>query len=270
MVLARTRFGALIVVGWVFVQTLPAISEDTPKSEQAKLLNFKYKPYDVTDQKLVFVGQVVNNSQTRWKASICVRLYDADGFEIEHAGGGKVNLGPGQSDASNGDTRLEPKLWGARSINQSPCRHVWLRGFSGRSDQSSDRTKNTKPQLMPSASDAATNGRVRITRTLHPPISARLASVRPVPPWPRRSAFPAPQPLLPAPLGKARGLSPTGPTGGITWPRPGVPANPSPIGRRAAKRRNRFRPSWFQAGITPGLYAVRLGGGTMSAVTFRA
>ena len=111
MVLARTRFGALIVVGWVFVQTLPAISEDTPNSEQAKLLNFKYKPYDVTDQKLVFVGQVVNNSQTRWKASICVRLYDADGFEIENAGGGKVNLGPGQSDDSNGDTRLEPKLW---------------------------------------------------------------------------------------------------------------------------------------------------------------
>jgi hypothetical protein len=113
MILARIRFGALIVIGWVFVQTLPAISENTPNSEQAKLLNFRYKPYDVlgTKLKVAFVGQVVNNSHTRWKASICVRLYDADGFEIEKAIGGQVNLGPGQSDASNGDTQLEPKLW---------------------------------------------------------------------------------------------------------------------------------------------------------------
>ena len=55
-----------------------------------------------------------------------------------------------------------------------------------------------------------------------PPTSARLARVRlSYPLWPRRSAFPAPQPLLPAPHGGARGLSPTGPAGGITRPRPG-------------------------------------------------
>jgi hypothetical protein len=114
MILARIRLGALIAIGWVFVQILPAISENTPNSEQAILLNFKYKPYDVlgtTDLKVAFVGQVVNNSHTRWKASICVRLYDADGFEIEKTSGGAVNLGPGQSDASNGDMRLQSKLW---------------------------------------------------------------------------------------------------------------------------------------------------------------
>jgi hypothetical protein len=52
------------------------------------------------------------------------------------------------------------------------------------------------------------------SRARHPPVSARLARVRPVPPWPRRSAFPAPQPLLQALHGRARGLSPTGPAGG--------------------------------------------------------
>lgn len=58
-----------------------------------------------------FVTRLSNNSETRWKASTCIRYYDSRNLEIDHDFGGAVNIGPTQSDLSNGHTRMAPNLW---------------------------------------------------------------------------------------------------------------------------------------------------------------
>jgi hypothetical protein len=116
MTVGRMGRGAVFVVGWtVFQLASPAVSDSISGNEQAALRNFKYRPATTLQAgriKVDFVGEILNQSNVRWKASICVRWYDSDGFEIDHDRGGDVDLGPGQSDASTGHALFEPNLWG--------------------------------------------------------------------------------------------------------------------------------------------------------------
>lgn len=78
------------------------------------LTDFKIRPGNLTYASMMqidFVGRISNKANMRVKAKLCVRLYDANGFEIEKGSGGEVNLGLGQSDASNGNVKIESRLW---------------------------------------------------------------------------------------------------------------------------------------------------------------
>ena len=78
------------------------------QAQEAKITNPKFK-YD--GSKLLFVGQIQNVSNKRLQGSICARLFDKDGFEINHITGLEdINLGPGASQAAHEFIYLKPNL----------------------------------------------------------------------------------------------------------------------------------------------------------------
>jgi hypothetical protein len=79
----------------------------------ALLDDFRIRPGTLEGGSLrvVFKAKVSNNANARLIARTCVRLYDADGFEIAQAFGDEVNLGLGQSDTSTGYFWIEQRLW---------------------------------------------------------------------------------------------------------------------------------------------------------------
>lgn len=65
----------------------------------------------INDLDITFVAKITNNSQEMWKAGISIRYYDNRNSEIDDSSGGRVTIGPDQSEMSNGTTYLPPKLW---------------------------------------------------------------------------------------------------------------------------------------------------------------
>jgi hypothetical protein len=81
----------------------------------ARLDDFRIRPgqlFAVGALQLDFVGKVSNNANARLIGYICVRLYDADEFEIAHGFGREINLGLNQSDTSTGNLLLQDhRVW---------------------------------------------------------------------------------------------------------------------------------------------------------------
>ena len=61
-------------------------------------------------EKYQFVVHIQNISNTRIKGSICARMYDKDGFEVDTMSGDELNMALGASESSNGKKYLEPKI----------------------------------------------------------------------------------------------------------------------------------------------------------------
>jgi hypothetical protein len=65
----------------------------------------------INDLDITFVARITNNSVQMWKVGICIRYYDSRNLQIDDSSGDRVNIGPDQSEMSNGTTYLAPKLW---------------------------------------------------------------------------------------------------------------------------------------------------------------
>jgi hypothetical protein len=65
----------------------------------------------INDLDITFVAKITNHSQQRWKAGISIRYYDNRNSQIDDSSGDRVNIGPDQSEMSNGTTYLAPRLW---------------------------------------------------------------------------------------------------------------------------------------------------------------
>lgn len=105
-----------IAIGAALVNAYPCGAKKVaPRASDApaRLAEFKIRPGSLFAglMQIDFAGKVSNNVSARLKARICVRLYDANRFEIEKGSGVEVNLGLGQSDVSTGNIRIEPRLW---------------------------------------------------------------------------------------------------------------------------------------------------------------
>jgi hypothetical protein len=82
---------------------------------KADLVNFKYvidKRPGSQLKELKTVGTIINKSPVELKVQACIRLYDADGFELDVARTSDgVTLSPGQSGAVTSNWSLDSKEW---------------------------------------------------------------------------------------------------------------------------------------------------------------
>ena len=84
------------------------------REAKADLVDFKYRAdqqEDFARKRIRIVGSIINKSATEFEAAICLRLYDADGFEVHHGQTPYVKLSTGQSDTATATTYLTPKEW---------------------------------------------------------------------------------------------------------------------------------------------------------------
>jgi hypothetical protein len=65
----------------------------------------------INDLDITFVAKITNNSEQKWKVGLCIRYYDSRNLQVDDSSGDRVNIGPDQSEMSNGTTYLPPKLW---------------------------------------------------------------------------------------------------------------------------------------------------------------
>ncbi len=65
----------------------------------------------INDLDITFVAKITNDSEQTWKVGICIRYYDSRNLQLDDSSGDRVNIGPDQSEMSNGTTYLAPKLW---------------------------------------------------------------------------------------------------------------------------------------------------------------
>jgi hypothetical protein len=65
----------------------------------------------INDLDITFVAKITNNSEQRWKVGLYIRYYDSRNLQVDDSSGDRVNIGPDQSEMSNGTTYLPPKLW---------------------------------------------------------------------------------------------------------------------------------------------------------------
>lgn len=85
------------------VDTAPTpmpVAADPPEPEPLTLSDVHFKYND--DEKLVYVAHVQNNSNARVQGSICMAVYDKDGFEVDSLASASINLGVADGGQFNG------------------------------------------------------------------------------------------------------------------------------------------------------------------------
>ena len=88
----------IILIGFLF----PVVGFSQVKVAEPK---FRFE-----QNRLSYVVTVENVSGARVKGGVCVRFFDADGFEIQHDSSGEINFSPKAIENANGYALIEPKL----------------------------------------------------------------------------------------------------------------------------------------------------------------